>query len=392
LTGEDTIMLFAARPPPRHFELRGDAIRAMEYRWHLREAGGSNTMSDEWPSAPEDTILTLKRRRNTGELEQWTVSGGGDALTVRQFRLDNGNPWQHIQAGTGFTDLAEALERIPELRNLSLCTINEYRLVTAAMEPPVLVGMLEAPDVGGGEAAGEWPDEVAREWADSDSSLQDWQPGLAWVPRWARVNDLRVSMINLGTADSSFLQPVLVDEDEAQFVPIREIASSSWQSESGGAPISWGGGNTLSLLAPGQGYNRPWGDSAEEAGVYSFPDLPETPDELGKALADWVIETDSAFAAALALEPLDSNGVIENAERRAWDKRLAEVTVSFEIDVTPDAQRTLRESLARTSELYRRTRDGLASPRSRDGQALAAALDDALDDGVVGRLTSGQWD
>lgn len=124
-------------------------------------------------------------------------------------------------------------------------------------------------------------------------------------------------------------------------MPIREIARSSWASESGGAPISWSGGNILSLLAPGLGYSYPWDDAAlDQAGIYPFTDLPE----------------------------------------------------ALEIDVKAEAQEALRESLARRSEPYRRPRDGLASPRSPEGQALAAALDGALDDGNIGRLTSGQWE
>jgi hypothetical protein len=84
--------------------------------------------------------------------------------------------------------------------------------------------------------------------------------------------------------------------------------------------------------------------------------------------------------------------VIEGAERQAWIRRLHQVTVSFEIDVNAEAHEALRESLARRSDLYRRTRDGLADPHSLDGQALAAALDGAVDDGIVGRLTSGAWE
>ena len=95
-------------------------------------------------------------------------------------------------------DLAEALERIPELRTLGRGTISEYTVVTAAMNRPVLVSMLEAPEEGGAEAVGDWPEEVARACAESDSSLQDWQVELDWVPRWARVNDVRVSVINMG--------------------------------------------------------------------------------------------------------------------------------------------------------------------------------------------------
>lgn len=92
-------------------------------------------MRDEWPNVPEETILTLKRRRNTSALEQWTASKDGNALTVHHFWMDNGQPWQEILAGTGFTDLADALERIPELRTLSRGTISEYTVVTAAMDP-----------------------------------------------------------------------------------------------------------------------------------------------------------------------------------------------------------------------------------------------------------------
>jgi hypothetical protein len=112
-------------------------------------------MRDEWPSVPEETVLTLKRRRNTCVLEQWTVSRDGNAFTVHHFWMDNGQPWQEIRAGTGFTDLAGALERIPELRTLSRGAISEYTVVTAAMDPPVLVSMRPSRDArGAGRSAG----------------------------------------------------------------------------------------------------------------------------------------------------------------------------------------------------------------------------------------------
>ena len=75
----------------------------------------------------------------------------------------------------------------------------------------------------------------------------------------------------------------------------------------------------------------------------------------------------------------------------ALDEGLSRVTRSFEIDVADETQRSLRVALAGKSELYRRTRDALANPHDQDGQALAAALDHALDTGVTGRLTSGDW-
>jgi hypothetical protein len=350
-------------------------------------------MSNEWPDFPKGTILSLQRRRNADGPEQWTVSDEGDDLTVRHFWLQNGDSWQHTTIGTGFTNLAEVLQHIPELRTLSRGAISEYTVDAAVMDPPVVVSMLEASGTGGAEVAGDWPDEVAAEWAESDSTIDEWEwtRALDWVPRWARVNDLRVLVINLGSPDDPVLRPVLVDEGDEELVPIRQIARSIWHSESAGAPISWTGGNTLNLLAPGLGHNIPFEDSAEEC-PDPFPYLPETPQEMGKELASWVIETDSEVAAALALEPLDPDSVTESAERQAWERRLAKVTISFKINVSADAQLSLRKNLASLSELYRRTRNGLADPHGRNGQALAAALDGALDDGVIGRLTSGQWD
>jgi len=55
-----------------------------------------------------------------------------------------------------------------------------------------------------------------------------------------------------------------------------------------------------------------------------FTCLSEAPEELGETLDAWVIESDSEVAAALALEPLDPSGVIEDAERQAWIRRRAE--------------------------------------------------------------------
>jgi hypothetical protein len=103
-------------------------------------------------------------------------------------------------------------------------------------------------------------------------------------------------------------------------------------------------------------------------------------------LADWLSETESDVTAALALEPLDVDGELSDVERETWDDRLGAVTVKFEMDVPEQARRSLRETLAEQSPLYRRTRADLMHPRSQDGQALAAALDSALDDGAVGSL------
>ena len=88
------------------------------------------------PAFPKNT-LTLKRRQNTDALEQWTASEDGGAITVHRLGLDNSDLWQDIQISTGFTDLAEAPERSPELRTLS-----RARSVSTRWLPPPWIRQL----------------------------------------------------------------------------------------------------------------------------------------------------------------------------------------------------------------------------------------------------------
>jgi hypothetical protein len=202
-----------------------------------------------------------------------------------------------------------------------------------------------------------------------------------------------VAAIRLFPPDGDVVQPVLADEDDEDLVPIRQLARSAWHSESGGAPISWSGGHKLSVLAPGLGYSSPYGDSLEvEDLICPFLELPEDPAHLGENVADWVMGTESAVAAAMALEPLDPDSELSKEERKSWEGYLEEVTVDFKVDLPEDATLSLRENLVRRSDLYCRTRDGLRNPRSDDGLALYSALEVAVADGVIGGLTSGDWE
>jgi len=202
------------------------------------------------------------------------------------------------------------------------------------------------------------------------------------------VNGIRVSGIDMGR----YVQPVLADEDTEQLVPIRVIARSSSHSESSGSGVSWTGGNTLSLLAPGLGYSHSWGDSTESDDCPDqFLDLPDRPAQLGRRLAEWVIDTHIEVAAALALESLDVDGTLDDEERRAWKKALAEVPLSLDVQTDADVLKPLRENLALLSDLYRRTRDSLAWPGSDEGRMLGESLSDGPVNGAVSRLASGDW-
>jgi hypothetical protein len=306
---------------------------------------------------------------------------------MRHSRLKGGS-WHDSGAGDHCKDLADALRRIPGLRALRRGFISEYTVDSASWEPAVLVSRLQVPAGESAENPDDWPAEVADEWTDSDYALAEWAPQLPWVPLWATVNGIRVSGIDMGR----YVQPVLADEDTEQLVPIRVIARSSSHSESSGSGVSWTGGNTLSLLAPGLGYSHSWGDSTESDDCPDqFLDLPDRPAQLGRRLAEWVIDTHIEVAAALALESLDVDGTLDDEERRAWKKALAEVPLSLDVQTDADVLKPLRKNLALLSDLYRRTRDSLAWPGSDEGRVLAESLSDGPVNGAVSRLASGDW-
>jgi hypothetical protein len=340
-----------------------------------------------WPGIPDGTILSLRRRANNGKRQQWVIASGVNDLIVRHSRLKGGS-WHDSGAGDHCKDLADALRRIPGLRALQRGSISEYTVDNASWEPAVLVSRLQIPVGESAENPDDWPAEVADEWTDSDYALAEWAPQLPWVPLWATVNGIRVSGIDMGR----YVQPVLADEDTEQLVPIRVIARSSSHSESSGSGVSWTGGNTLSLLAPGLGYSHSWGDSTESDDCPDqFLDLPDRPAQLGRRLAEWVIDTHIEVAAALALESLDVDGTLDDEERRAWKKALAEVPLSLDVQTDADVLKPLRENLALLSDLYRRTRDSLAWPGSDEGRMLAESLSDGPVNGAVSRLASGDW-
>jgi hypothetical protein len=341
-----------------------------------------------WPDIPDGAILSLRRRANNGKRQQWVITSGVNDVIVRHSRLKGGS-WHDSGAGDRCQDLADALRCIPGLGALQRGFISEYTVDSASWQPAVLVSRLQIPAGESAENPDDWPAEVADEWADRDDALAEWAPQLPWVPRWATVNGIRVSGIDVGR----YVQPVLVDENKEQLVPIRVIARSSSHSEScGTGVISWAGGNTLSLLAPGLGYSHPWGDSTESDDCADqFLALPDRPAQLGRRLAEWVIDTHTEVAAALALEPLDIDGTLDDEERRGWKKAIAEVPLSLDVQTDADVLKPLRENLALLSDLYRRTRDSLAWPGSDDGRVLAQSLGDGPVNGAVSRLASGDW-
>ena len=182
---------------------------------------------------------------------------------------------------------------------------------------------------------------------------------------------------------------MLVDLDADEFEGAREVARYTWFSESGGAPISWDGGNSLSVVDESLLWARQWGDEGEES---EFSHLPRTPLSLAGLIADWIISIGAEVPAAFSLEPFDPSGTLSAANAELWGERFQGVDASLSFDLNTDVLAHLRRRLTRRNPLYRRTRNAFLRPQGKDGQALATALDAVLRDGVLGQLLYGRWE
>ena len=151
-------------------------------------------------------------------------------------------------------DLLDAVRAVPALCQLRAGAISRYFLHTEASSAPALVSVLRAASGGGKETPEGWPPETAEFWQFSDEFLAEILPGLPWCPRWAAIDDQRLSTVNVGSPQRPLLRRVLVDESDELPVKLGEIAQTNWSNESRGAPISWSGGNTLSVIAKDTGW------------------------------------------------------------------------------------------------------------------------------------------
>jgi len=286
------------------------------------------------------------------------------------------------------TDVAGAIKAIRTLCAVRRGVINEY---TLDQYPPasMLLALLHVSATGGDEDGEGCPEGVVDEWSDSDESIEEVVSSFPHVRRWCTIDGARLVALTMGKET----HPLLVEPDDVD-LPIeevlgaREIVHSTWFSESGGAPISWDGGNSLSVVGPLL-WARQWGDQGEES---EFSGLPQSPRSLAKVIAEWAVSIAAEVPAAFVLLPFDPNGTLSAADAERWDERFEGVEASIGFDVHADVLAHLRRSLSQKSPMYRRVRKAFLHPHGKDGKAFARALDGVLEDGVLGQLLWGNWE
>lgn len=325
-------------------------------------------------------VLTCSRRcAGRHHVLQVEVDSGAWHLTRHE--ADN-SEWQVTQTSGG-GGLEEALAHEPGLLVLSSNSITHWVTDDAKLPTRTLLARLT---VEVAEVASEREDEpeYCAPWSDEDEDIVGWFGEANWLSVWARINGERVAVFTDG---AEVVVPMLVDLEDGQLEPVEHISTISWFSESGGAPISWNGGNSLSRLYGPFGCARQWGDEGTEMVVL---ELPSSAVELAPVVADWIIARESAALAAITFEPLDAAGTLSEDERTQWESLLAAPEVEVTVELPNEAFDSMRSCLGR-DPLYRATKEALQDPGGDLGQALRTALEELEESGVLGPLMSGEW-
>jgi hypothetical protein len=240
------------------------------------------------------------------------------------------------------------------------------------------------------DSAEKWPDPIPDYWGDEMASSLAWEYS-DWEIRGTSgtVDDCHIVEVGaqIEGAPVSFI--ALADLSWPKLQPVRLVADSKWHSESGGAPISWDGGNAVELLNGRIAMKTQWGDYGDERELVI---LSNQEHELAEFLSSWIEENSLAVPAALYFEPLDPRGVLTEQQREKWRELIVAVDIWLVLDV-PDSLLTLvRNQLMKQSGAYAQVAHAKATPRGKDARVLRDTLESVNSDGVLGPLLElGEW-
>ena len=316
-------------------------------------------------------------------------AAGAVALQRHELHTDG---WSCETLSNSYSDLWAAVAGVPELHEIGGGVISQI-FVNDESDARRLVERFVVREPAEPET---WSPEVAQAWQDEDEQLEEEFPGVNWLPVWARVSWLtmtpqeessyRVTALEIQAGPDTHRFAVLVD-DEPSIVGTETLAKSSWFSESGGAPISWNGGNRLVRLSGNVVADFQWGDLGQEFGVSTV----SKSDSVADTIAAWVQMHDLEAVAAVHLEPLDPDETLGAGERAAWEDLLNAVRdqTSFEVeDKTADEVRARLMSAPRYAEVAR----ALAKPDGDEAQVLRATLKDVANSGALGSFVTGEFE
>jgi hypothetical protein len=231
------------------------------------------------------------------------------AINVLQARSGVGS-WR--EAGW-FATIGDAVAGTPELRKLHPGTSTFFDLDDEAdLGEHDLAALLDlCPDEGDDDPT-DWTDSelVACSW--NSFGIWPWAAELPLIRRLVTINGFEVG----GIVHAGNCVPVLANEDG--FIPRYVPVTAGTRPRSGVSLPGWDSGSTLAVLAPGLACSAPWGEGDDGVFVLDYPEQ-GPPGEIAAAIADWLKGITHDFWAALALEPLDPHGTLNDEGRAAWE-------------------------------------------------------------------------
>ena len=323
-----------------------------------------------WPEPLPRTIFSAKRVTAAGGKSCYVVCENADAgcklSTFHKFE----DGWRHV-AGDHGLDLAALLAEHSILRQVRTDEVWSFTVDEDHVDQ--VIGQLRVVDTGlppsGENETDGWLGEVVE--------VPD---GRLLEPR-CEVNGHSLVAFAIGGTDQP-APAAVYDEYDEQFRPVVALATSSWFSESGGAPVSWDGGNRLEQLPGRLLLETQWGDNGHRQQVVRVGALES---DLIDHIASWVGSVGASLSAALRLEPLLLPASAAPEEVSAWAERL-EVELNFSLELPQKQVDAVRRRLRHVDATYRAVTEALAHPTGLHGSPVAAALDDALDNGVLGTI------
>lgn len=320
-----------------------------------------------------DAAITLRRTTARGTVLQYSItapaSGGFELLQHRLTR----SGWR-LLAHRSNLSMEESLTACRPLNRIRTDEVNRIRAEDELIAS--LLTRLRVVEVGSSAAT------VDHELAD----LIDVEEGYLLQPA-CEVNDLPLVAFRFFASPNSAPSGLYSIDDE-RFSQTELLATSTWFSESGGAPISWSGGNRVERLPSGAIVSTQWGDAGSEVHVHC---VRNGKGQLASFISDWVTSTESSISAALALEELKLPSEVSIEVAAAWRERLG-IEMSFSLELPVQEVMAIRRRLRSSDPRYRAVMDGLARPESHCGHRLAAALDAVIEDGVLGHLREAELD
>lgn len=348
-----------------------------------------DVLTDAWPRISDGTVMSIKRTYLDGTRQRVVLSTDTDVRRIHEWRRESGHSWTLQDDATSPLSVAELVALDGRLTEVTRQCITDVTFDEESVESVWVLSRLTAGD-GPSEDPDDWPHGTAEDW-----SIEDCLPypdrGVPWVDRWCTVNGMRVTGIEGNRQDGTICLVGLDNEGAREtggLASLKDelivIARYSWWSDGGGAPISWDGGNALCAFGTEIVIDSAWGDV--EPGVTACV-YPRSLVERTALVAAWIAEVEALVPAAMALENLDPQNLLNPSQRNYWLELLDGPGVSFSLDESLLDVAALRRALLK-EPYYARMARALEDPLSTDADALRRLLERGSSEPLAQLLTA----